>query len=496
MRGDLLIDIAIVLAFLGVNVVFGILGHQHSKTNPDDYFLAGRNVGAVVLFFTLIATNFSAFFFLGFAGAAYRIGYSYYGIMAFGTALVAVAFYFLGYKAWQLGRSFGYITPPEMIGDLLKSRPLKLLYAAVMVVFTVPYLALQPIGAGYLLANLTGEIIPYFGGAVFLTIIIVLYVFVGGMRSVAWTDVFQGCLMFLATLLAVLLIAGEFGGLAQANRELYELDPALFSRQGSGAFFTPRLWFSYMLLWVLCVPMFPQMFMRFFIAKSSRPLQISAVAFPLVTAILFIGPVIIGVLGRLAFPGLEGNASDNILPMMLAEYAPGWLATLIMVGALAAFMSTMDSQLLAMSSILTRDVYLVLFPQRGDETQQFILGRVLVVALAITGLLLAYKPPATIFDIARETFTGLAVLFPTSIAALYWRRTSAASCFASILIGEALVAAFHYNWLPDSLTFGFLPVIPVVFVSSVIIVLGSLLWPSQRTLPGVFERRELVQART
>lgn len=479
MSGELVIEILIIVAYLAVNLAFGLMGHRMGKHTPDDYFLAGRKVGAFVLFFTLIATNFSAFFFLGFAGAGYRIGYSYYGIMSFGTALVAIAFYFLGYKAWQIGRQKGYVTPPEMVGDLLASKPLKLIYAAVMVFFTMPYLAIQPIGAGILLANLTDNAIPYFGGAIVLTIIIVLYVFVGGMRSVAWTDVFQGILMLIVMVVAVYYIASAFGGLTEANKRVFAEKPELFSREGFGEFFTPKLWFSYTLLWILCVPMFPQIFMRFFIAKSAKPLKISAVAFPMITAILFICPVIIGIIGHIPYPDLVGQESDNVLPMMLADFAPGWLATLIMVGALAAFMSTMDSQLLALSSILTRDVYLGFLKKHANQEQQFFLGRVLIAILAVIGLAIAYEPPDTIFEIARETFTGLAVLFPTTIAAIYWRKTTALGCILSIVAGEFLVIGFHFEWIPKSLALGFLPVIPIVLASILIIIFTSLVWPQR-----------------
>lgn len=95
---------AIVLAYLAFMVAVGIFGYRSSRATPDDFFLAGRSVGPLVLFFTLIATNFSAFFFLGFAGAGYRIGYSYYGIMSFGTALVSVGFLVVGLRAWIVAK--------------------------------------------------------------------------------------------------------------------------------------------------------------------------------------------------------------------------------------------------------------------------------------------------------------------------------------------------------------------------------------------------------
>jgi len=468
----------IVGLYLVVMLAVGIVGYRLGQATPDDYFLAGRSVGPVVLFFTIIATNFSAFFFLGFAGAGYRIGYPYYGIMSFGTALVAVAFYFIGHRVWQLGRERGYITPPELIADRMGSTPLKLVYLAVMVLFTIPYLAIQPIGAGYLLSEMTGGAIPYFWGAIGLTLCMVFYVFAGGMRSVALTDLVQGVLMFILVIVAVLYIGHELGGIGAANQRVMETNPDLFTRQGGDGYFTPRRWFSFMILFFVSVPMFPQVFMRFFIPKSRRSLDVAAVLYPVVTAILFIAPVMIGVFGRITFPNLEGTTSDQIMPMMLAQHAPAWLGGLVMVGALAAFMSTMDSQLLALSSMITRDVYVSFFKRDATVAHQVVVGRFLVIILSVIGLAIAYQPPDTIFAIATEAFTGLAILFPTTLAALYAPRIPPWSCIASIVVSQILLIGFHYEWIPGSWSFGFLPLVPLLVISGVFVLVGVRLQPA------------------
>ncbi len=464
-----------VALYLLFTLWLGIAGYRRQKNTPEDYFLASRQIGPVVLFFTLMATNFSAFTFLGFAGAGYRIGISYYAMIAFGTALVALSFYAIGYRVWLLGKEKGLITPSELIEERFGSQALKLLFLAVMVIFTLPYLTLQPIGAGYMLENLTGGQIPYFVGATFLTLVIVMYVFLGGMRSVAITDVLQGFLMFVLMVLAVLTISHSLGGLAEANRKVYTLQPELFSREGAGNFFTQPKWFSYMLLWTLSVPMFPQMFMRFYLPKTPRSLKVSAVLYPLVTASLFIAPVLIGMWGHIAFPDLSGTASDRILPIMLAEYTPVWVASLVMVGALAAFMSTMDSQLLALGSMLTRDVYLAYFRPHASLAEQTLVGRILIVILAVIGLIIAYNPPDTIAAIATQAFTGLAVLFPTVIAALYSKNISPLSCISSIVVGEVAVIGFQWHLIPPTFSFGFLPVVPIVTLCSLIVVAGTLI---------------------
>ena len=468
-----LIPYVAIALYLFATLAVGILGYRRSQNTPDDYFLADRNINPIVLFFTLSATNFSAFAFLGFAGAGYRIGIGYYAMMSFGTALVALAFYFIGNPVWLLGKEKGFITPPQLIGDRFKSQPLKLLFLAVMTIFTIPYLTLQPIGAGLLLEKLTNGQLPYFTGATLLTCVIVLYVFIGGMRSVAFTDVLQGILMFGLMLAAVGAIAHSLGGVAAANQAVYELKPDLLSRQGVGDFFTKQKWFSYMVLWLLSVPMFPQMFMRFYTPKTNQSLKLSAICYPLITAILFICPVSIGMWGNIAFPGLEGKATDSILPMMLAEYTPVWFASLIMVGALAALMSTMDSQLLALSSMLTRDIYIEHVRKSASLKEQTIVGRILIIVLAGIGLFFAYQPPDTIFTIATQAFTGLAVIFPTTIAALYRPNISPMICIVSILVGEAGVIGFQTGIIPESLTFGFLPVVPIAIVSGLIILLGA-----------------------
>ncbi|WP_372367983.1 sodium:solute symporter family protein [Candidatus Uabimicrobium sp. HlEnr_7] len=465
----------IIAVYIIGTLLISVYGHRAAQDTPQDYFLAGRTVGAVAMFFTLIATNFSAFFFLGFAGAGYRIGYSYYAMMSFSTAIVAFAFYFIGHKTWKISSKNNFITPPEMMGELLGSKLLRFVFLSVMIIFTLPYIAIQPIGAGKILHVISGGQIPYFLGAVLLTFFIVFYVFWGGMRSVAWTDVFQGIVMFACIITAMLVIANHFGGIGEANRKAYNLDPQLFSRAGKNGYFTPKIWFSFSLLFILSVPMFPQMFMRFFICRSPKSLKTSATLYPIVTAILFICPVAIGVWGHIDFPGLDKAGSDNILPQMLnAEYFPSWLSTAILLGAVAAFMSTLDSQLLALSSMITRDIYLVFFKPEASLKEQVFLGKLLVVILAIVGLAIAYHPPGTIFYIVREAFTGLSILFPTVFCAFYWKRTTARACILSIIATESLFICYLVGIIPKSWCGGFLPVVPLTAVAFALIVAVSL----------------------
>lgn len=450
---------AAIIGYFLVILFIGLYSRKYSKNTPEDFFLGGRNLGPILLFFTMAATNFSAFTVFGFSGAGYRSGYAFYPIMAFGTGFMAITFSFIGKRVYELGKEKGYITPSELIGKHYKSRGLQLLVFAVMVIFTLPYIAIQPISAGYTLESLLG--IPYFMGGTLVMAVIVFYVFLGGFRGVVWTDAVQGGMMIILMSVALFLLAAPHGGVVQANLTVFEKYPELYSRPGMGNAFPVSIWFSYMLLWLLCDPVFPQLFQRFFSAKNHRSLDLTMLAYPAICGFLFLLPITIGVIGRLSFPGLSGKEADKILPLLLSQQADNWLGALILTAGLAALMSTLDSQLLTLSSMFTRDA--IANPKNGKKQEW--LGKLFILVLAGAGLIIAYRPPSTILIIATEAFTGLAVLFPTVLGGLYWRKASSLGAILSILVGEALVVGYMLKLLP---TFGFLPVVPVLMVTGLV----------------------------
>ncbi len=164
-------------------------------------------------------------------------------------------------------------------------------------------------------------------------------------------------------------------------------------------------------------------------------------------------------MGHLSFPDLAAKEADRILPMTLTLISGDFMAALVLAAGLAALMSTMDSQLLTMSSIFSRDI----LPLLGSaKSQTSVSGRVFVILLSIAGLLLALKPPATILQIATQTFTGLAVLFPTVLFGLYLKRVYAAAAILSILAGEGVMLLFYFKLCPAG---AFLPVVWVMLAT-------------------------------
>ena len=464
--------LSLTLYFL-ILMVLGWYAHKKTKRTPEDYFLASRSFGPMVLFFTLIATNFSAFTFLGFAGKAYKSGFGQYGIMGFGTAMMAIMFYVVGRKVWLLGKKRGYITPPELIGDRFQSVFLKWLFLAVMVIFTIPYLATQAIGAGYIIKTVLPDISLEIG-AVATIIVITVYIFLGGMRGSSWTDVLQGLIMIVALILAAVFVTMGLGGFENANHLAYNANPSLFSRPGADNFFTPQIWFSFMLLWLFCDPMFPQIFSRFYTAKDQRSLKYSMIFYPIVVSILFFIPVLMGVWANGVNLQISSGSEDMVLPLMVAKFAPTWVFGFVMIGALAALMSTADSQLFSLSTMLSRDIF------SKKYKSDVIMGKIFIIVLsafAIVFILFGYNPHEGIMGtLVKTTFSGLVVLAPTTISALYWKRATKYGCIASILAGELSIFLLEINILP---TFGFLPAIIALLISSIVLIVVSYITPPQ-----------------
>jgi SSS family solute:Na+ symporter len=311
---------------------------------------------------------------------------------------------------------------------------------------------------------------------------------------VAWTDLFQGLLMLVLLVTATVITAEHHGGFVAANRTVMDMKPELFSRPGGMAQYLPGVWFSYMALWFFCDPMFPQLFQRFFAARDERTLGRMMLFYPLVCTVVFFAPIAIGTLGHLSFPGLAGKQADRILPLVATAVAGDFLAALVIAAGLAALMSTMDSQLLTLSSIFTRDILPLV---RRGQTATSLPGRLFVIGLSLAGLGVAYRPPATILQMATAAFTGLAVLFPTVFFGLYCRRVHSAAAILSILCGEAALVVFHAQWVSSG---RFLPVVWVMLVTfGVYLAVHALISARQgglRTrMPGWFaDRYVLVQA--
>lgn len=460
------LSLGVVGAYLLLLAAIGFWSYRHSGQDPVSYFLAGRGLGSLALTLTTLATLLSAFTFIGVPADAYTHGLGIFLGVGVTTALISGLFLWVGYRVWLAAQHFGFITPSEFFGHRFNSPLLALLYCLSALTFTAPYISIQIIGGARTLAAVLGEGIPYWPLAVVVALVILGYVLFGGSQAVVWTDVVQGIILILGMGVAFVALALGVGQEAAG-----QLDPWL-SLPGPNGRWSWQGLFGNQLLFFMATPLFPQFFQRFYMAKSARPFQTLMVVWPLLILLVFFPAALLGVWGRLAFPSLE--KTDQIMPMML-QTLPSGVAAVVITAALAALMSTADSQLLTASSLVTRDLVVTFFRRQLSPHQEELLGRWVVLGIGLASFVIALNPPGLIVEIATWSFQGNAMLFPILIAGLYWKRATRAGAVAGALVSSGLTLGWLSGLLPRAWTGGWLPVIPAVVIGSGVLIGVSLL---------------------
>lgn len=441
-------------------VLFAIWARRDVGRDDESYYLAGRSLAGPILLATMAATNFSAFTVYGASGAAYRIGLSFLPIMAFGTGFMAVSMYSLGKRARALSAKHGAMTAPEMIFGQTGSKQAQKTMASVLVIATIPYLALQPRAAGIVVSALFGG--PEWIGAVLVTILVVAYTLTGGLKAVVRTDLAQGLIALILLWVGLALVVNDAGGLQNAMSSLASSQPSLLGREGN---YTLLIWSCTLLLWFFADPMFPQLYQRLCAAKSDEDIGFMAKAYPAIAWLAFLPPILIGALGHLEFSGMDRAGSDNILPMQIMESGGVWLGGLVLVAGLAALMSTMDSQLLATGSLVTRDLLSKSGSREGGQRDM------VIIALAVLGLVLSLWSDLSILDLGLLAFSMYAVLFPSVYLAAHFEELDGRAVIASILSGEAMVLlaveypAFYSDWWIEPVG----PAMPTIVIPSLLV---------------------------
>ena len=213
----------VLIIYLLILLGLGIFGYLKSKGTEEDYYLAGRGQGLLVTSLTIMATFFSGVALLGFPGLVYEHGVSSM-FLALNLPVAGAAVYLLGNGIRKLGQARGYVTPGDMIAGYYGGTGIRFVVAVLGILYVLPYIIIQIKAGGMLAQQLFGENMFDFGAAA-LSLVTLIYVLVGGMRSVAWTDVLQGLLLLSGALLAGAAVMVSLGGVEPFFSKVAELDP-------------------------------------------------------------------------------------------------------------------------------------------------------------------------------------------------------------------------------------------------------------------------------
>ena len=481
--------LVIAVYFAGVLSV-GILSHRLFRGTGEDYFVATRTIGPFILLMSLFGTNMTAFSILGASGEAHRVGIGVFGLMASSSAImIPIVFFFVGTRLWAAGKRHGFLTQAQYFRARFDSDGLGLLLFVVMVALIIPYLLIGVMGGGLTLTQITGGQVPSWVGGLVISLVVLCYVTYGGLRGTAWANTFQTLVFMTLGTVTLFYLLHRLGGLESALARVADARPDLMVR---GDRIPPAKLLSYTLI-PLCSGMFPHLFMHWLSARRMEAFRLPIMAYPICMIIVWVPSVLLGVLGHVDFPELEGPAASGVLIQMIHLHAPELLAGLLGAGVFAAVMSSLDSQVLAVGTMFTQDVVRHYgFHDRMSDRQQIAAGRLFVLGILAVTYLLSLVANTSIFGLAIWSFTGFASLFPIVVAALFWRRATKHGAIAAVLTVVALwIYFFTDGWQVPGYTVGGTGVMPVavIFAASCLVMVGvSLLTrpPSDRVVARFF----------
>lgn len=490
----------IIVVYLGILLWLGRFAHVgFSRHTAGDYFVASRSIGPFLLIMSVFGTTMTAFALVGSTGEAFTHGIGVYGLMASWSGLVhSACFFLIGVKLWSYGNRFNFTTQIQFFRDRFQSPALGLILFPVLVGLVIPYLLIGILASGATVEKVTvgafpeifaatrGGVPSWLGSAVICGVVMI-YVFGGGVRSTAWANALQTCVFMALGVVTFFIISDKLGGAQAASESVARQRPDLLVRgavDGHPAHISHLQFLSYMFV-PLSVAMFPHLFQHWMTARSAKAFRATVILHPIFIMIVWLPCILLGIWASTAVLGgkpiVPPNADPNaVLGRMVGALTNDYLTGFLTVGVLAAIMSSLDSQFLAIGSMFTHDIVLHHWgEERFSDRQRIFLGRTFVVVIVLVSYLISLARPGSVFTLGVWCFSGFTSLFPLVFAALYWKRTTAAGAIASVLTA-ALVWCGLMSWSvwtgqdETQLLWGVMPVTVILAASAIALVSVSL----------------------
>ncbi|AKO45338.1 sodium/proline symporter PutP [[Haemophilus] ducreyi] len=478
-------------------ILIGLIAYRVTN-NLSDYILGGRRLGSFVTALSAGASDMSGWLLMGLPGAVYAGGLIE-GWLAIGLTLGA-------YFNWKLvaGRlrsqteySGDALTLPEYFHNRFadKTRVIKILSAAIFLLFFAIYCASGVVAGARVFENLFG--VPYQYAVWYGAIATILYTFIGGFLAVSWTDTIQASLMVFALILTPLFVVINLGGIEamqQTIAQAQQLANHDYNNMFAGTTFLGVL---SLLAWGLGYFGQPHIVVRFMAAESVKSLENARRISMTWMVICLTGAIGIGYFGMayfFAYPEqatvVNQNKEQIFIELAKILFNP-WITGILLSAILAAVMSTLSAQLLICSSAITEDLYKGIIRPTATDKELIWLGRVMVLAVAALAIYIAQDPNSQVFALVKDAWAGFGGAFgPVLLFSLFWKRMNGFGAISGMLTGALVVYLWKYISPVVNLTEMY-SIIPGFIAASFAIWLVSLITPPpSQAVVDTFERAD------
>lgn len=453
--------------YLLLILFIGIKAYQRTH-NLGDYILGGRKLGSVVTALSVGASDMSGWLLLGLPGAIYLSGVSEVWI---GVGLVIGAYCNWLFVSQRLRvyseHAKNSLTLPDYFENRFndETRVLRIVSAIVILLFFTFYTASGLVGGAILFETSFG--LDYSTALISGAFIIVAYTFVGGFLAVSWTDAIQAVLMLAALIIAPLAVFNGNEGADSVWQKIELVNPE------NTKFFSNLTFVGLLslLAWGLGYVGQPHILARFMAAEDTKKL-VSArrIAMCWMLLVLF-GSVATGLAGIAYFELQPLENPETVFITLSQQLFNPWVAGVITAAILSAIMSTIDSQLLVSSSVISEDFYRVFIRPEATEKELLLVSRSAVIAIALLALFIASNRESRVLDLVSYAWAGFGASFgPVIVFSLFWRKMTALSAIVGMVVGAITVVLWSNA---DGGIFELYEIVPgFVFASIAILTIG------------------------
>lgn len=474
MRIDIIIPLVIYLLFVIFLSVYSYFKRQ-SINQFSEYFIGNRTMGGFLLAMTLAATYISASSFIGGPGAAYKYGLGWVLLAMIQVPTILLALGILGKKFAILARKYQAVTLNDILYAHYKSKLLVWFASIAIIIAFIGAMTVQFVGGAYLLE--TAIDIPYEIGLLIFGIGTVLYTAFGGFRASILNDAFQGLVMLIGAILLLTAIIYTGGGLGQTIATLKTINPALLTPTGPNGILDFSFMASFWVLVCFGTVGLPHTAVRCMAFKNSQALHRGIIIGTIVMSIIMFTMHLAGALGPTILPNLTNP--DHVVPKLIIKVLPPFAAGIFLAAPLAAIMSTINAQLLQVSSIMIKDLFLSSVSKHSFSDRT--LMRLSMLITFLVGLLLlftAWNPPDMIIWLNLLAFGGLqAVFLWPLVLGLYWKKANATGALTAMVTSAALYVALTQFSVK---IFGFHPILPTLLIGLAAFTVGNQFSPSKK----------------
>ncbi len=466
----------------------GIYAYFATKRDVTGFMLGGRNLSPEVTALSAGASDMSGWMLLGLPGAMYVSGLSSAWI-AVGLTAGAYLNYLLVAPRLRVFTELldDAVTIPEYFERRFndKSHLIRILSSVVIIIFFAIYTTSGVVAGGKLFESSFG--LNYELGLFITAGVVVAYSAFGGFLAVSTTDFVQGCIMFVALILVPIVTLNQIGSVAQTERYLIELSPAMLTLGGGSL-----LGILSAASWGLGYFGQPHIIVRFMAIRSAREIKVARRIGMSWMIISLTGAIAVGLIGAAYIKSIGGDLYDpeTIFIFLSNTLFDPLVSGFLLAAILAAIMSTISSQLLVTSCSLTEDIYRTFLRKKAKDTELVLIGRLCIVIVALAAIFLAHNRDNSILSLVSNAWAGFGAAFgPVVLISLFWGRMTKQGALAGILVGASAVLLWIYSdfTINDQTPSDYLyEIVPGFFAGVIAIVCASLMTKPEQGTTNTF----------